>query len=684
MSVSFVATHDRSHADYQQQWDTFVPKGYRPVSISVYGARENPLYAAVWVQKAGPAFAGIHGASAADFQNFFNIWAAKGFSPTILSVTGPSNNPVFAAVMEQSNHGVSLTRYGLIRGSDKDPATLEHWISKARTEKWIPRWISSYGEPNNRRYAIVLDPNPLRILWSITGLKEETGDQYQTRFNAQSQQWARPGFVTVSPDGNYLSVFREDSIGPWVARHGMSSAQYQQQFNEWTTKGFFPVCVQAGGTGSNARFAALFTQQALPHERKFTMTGQAVPAMSAIDTKVKAFMQQNGTRATGVAVTYQGRLVFARGYTWGEPDYPLTQPDSMFRLASCTKPITSIAIHQLIQQKQLSLDTNVQSILNLTAPPGRTIDSQFKNITVQHLLTHTAGWDRRKVYDLPTVEEVTQVYGQTALPISKQQIAAYMASQKLQFTPGTQQQYSNLGYLLLGLIIEKKLGVSYVDAVSQHIFKPLGLTRPHRTPVAQSAQKPGSVRQHDADLWDDLRILPSVVSGNPKGARPLVPLGYGGEDYATFDAFGGWCMAPVDYAKILAAFATSLGNPLLQKSTVDAMWTVPSIYKSATDVEMPNYANGWDSWAASNTLRVFEHGGGMPGVSTRILYRNDGWGFAVFCNGGSGTPDIYPELAQLPPASWPTHDLFAQFGVPMFSPILPTIKFGKVSVPFNL
>lgn len=649
MVLSFVATHDRTHADYQQQWDTLVAKGYRPISISVYGERSNPLYAAVWVQKSGPAFAGIHGATHTEFQKFFDTWAAKGFSPTILAATGPANNPVFAAVMEQSDHGVSLTRHGLVSGSVDNPSAVEHWLHQARQNNWIPRWISIYGEPNHRRYAIVLDPNPLRTLWTVGGLHGENSTDYQNRFNAHAQQWARPAFVTVSPDGGYLSIFREDSLGNWVGRHGMSSQQYQQQFNEWTAKGMFPVYVQAGGAGGNTRFAALFATRDTPFDRKFTMTGPSVPAMSAIDNKVKTFMQQHGTRATGVAVTYKGRLVFARGYTWGEPDYPVTQPTSMFRIASCSKPITSIAIQQLIQQNQLSHNTSMQSILNLTPAPGGTMDARFKDITVQHLLRHTAGCESG------SVESIAQAYGQNSLPITKQQMAGYTAGRPLKFAPGTKEEYSNLGYALLGLIVERKLGISYVDAVAQRIFKPLGLFRPHRTPVAQSAQKPGAVRQHDlAPPWDDLRIVPSQVSGNPNGTRPLVPLAYGGEDYALFDSFGGWCMAPVDYAKILAAFALGDRNPLLNKNSVDTMWTT-----SASS----GYTNGWSFWTESNGAKVFEHGGAMPGVSTLIRYRTDGWGYAVFCN-GPGTPDIYPELAHLPTASWPTHDLFPQFGIP--------------------
>lgn len=57
-----VARHGASHDAHQQHWDEFVPQGYRPICLSVYGDRTNPRYASVWVKRAGPAFVGIHGA----------------------------------------------------------------------------------------------------------------------------------------------------------------------------------------------------------------------------------------------------------------------------------------------------------------------------------------------------------------------------------------------------------------------------------------------------------------------------------------------------------------------------------------------------------------------------------------------------------------------------------------------
>src|SRR3954447_3748333 len=118
-------------------------------------------------------------------------------------------------------------------------------------------------------------------------------------------------------------------------------------------KGLYPTYVQAGGPAGDTHFAAFFARNDRPLPRTFRATGPAVPSMRGIDEVVEERMRATGTRSTAVAVTYHGKLVYARGFTWGEAAYPTTQPTSMFRLASCSKPITAMAIFQLVQEKRL-------------------------------------------------------------------------------------------------------------------------------------------------------------------------------------------------------------------------------------------------------------------------------------------------------------------------------------------
>lgn len=562
--------------------------------------------------------------------------------------------------MEKSARGVSLTRHNLVSGSVDSPSTIEHWLREGQRRRLIPRWLSSFGDPGDRRYAIVLDPNPEGVLWNVDGLAGDDAALYQQRFNAQRAQWAWPGLVTVTPDGRFLALFRDGDIGPWIARHNMTSAGYQQEVNRWWPQGYFPLYVQGGGTGAQTRFACLFVKRERPVERQFTVTGTAVAAFAPIDKKIETIMRASGTRACAVAITREGRLVHARGYTWAEPGYPLTQPTTMFRVASCSKPITAMAIHLLIQQGRLQLTDKMQARLQLQPPPGRSIAAQMDQITVHHLLTHTAGWDRSKVCDLAPLEDVAKAFGQTFLPVTREQMARYQLSRPLQFTPGTELAYSNLGYLLLGLIVDRVAQIDYVSFVRQQIMAPLGLTRPHRARTTSGGQMPGVARQHDNDgNGPDLRVVPSAMGGPVDGPRQLVPLAYGGEDLRLFDAFGGWCMAPCDYGRILASLDRGDASPVLRQASLDQMWTVQPFVAGSS------YANGWDRFDAGGGRFGVRHGGAMPGVASSIVWRSDNWGIALFGN-GPALPDVYPEVAALPAVSWPAHDLFPEVGIASF------------------
>jgi hypothetical protein len=225
--VDVIAYHDRTSADHQAHFNDLFPKGYRMTSVSVYGARGSELYAAVWVKRDGPDWSAVHGVDAAGYQAAFNTAVAAGFKPVLLAATGPANNPVFAGTFEQRVGPVPLTRSGLTRGDDGDPNTLDHWISQARVNGWMPAAVAIYGSAPSYCYAAVFVDNPTGINWGMQGLADSAGD-YQQRFDATVPVGARPVEVAVSPDDRYASIFRDDLLGDWFARHELTSAGYQQ------------------------------------------------------------------------------------------------------------------------------------------------------------------------------------------------------------------------------------------------------------------------------------------------------------------------------------------------------------------------------------------------------------------------------------------------------------------------
>jgi hypothetical protein len=158
----------------------------------------------------------------------------------LLAATGPANDPVFAGTFEKSSLPVPLTRHGLIRGAVTDPNTIDHWTDQARRNGWRPICIAVYGTGTDLRYAGIWDANAEGICWTTDGLADSS-QNHQALFNALAPLGALPAHVSVSPDGQYASIFLDGRIDGWVARHNMDSAGYQNEFNTLVGQGLVPI-----------------------------------------------------------------------------------------------------------------------------------------------------------------------------------------------------------------------------------------------------------------------------------------------------------------------------------------------------------------------------------------------------------------------------------------------------------
>jgi hypothetical protein len=268
----FQAYHGVTGNQHQQNFDSLSAQGFRMISLSVYGDPSDARYAAVWVQRQGTAWVAVHGVDSAGYQSFFNNWTAKGFVPVIVSATGGSSNAIFAAVFEQGISGAWMARHGMTSGPDTHVGTFQNLNKTARNSKMILRSVATYGIASDQRYAAVWHANPRYLKWHVH--PSDTGASYQVAFNAETQlpgvqlHAYRPAYVTFSGDQTYCSVFKDDVVGPWVARHGMTSSDYQTEFDKQNAAGFYPICVQGGGAGSNTRYAAIFAKQDIPLSRQ--------------------------------------------------------------------------------------------------------------------------------------------------------------------------------------------------------------------------------------------------------------------------------------------------------------------------------------------------------------------------------------------------------------------------------
>jgi CubicO group peptidase (beta-lactamase class C family) len=191
----------------------------------------------------------------------------------------------------------------------------------------------------------------------------------------------------------------------------------------------------------------------------------APPACAdAIDDYIKNEMERRHIPGLALAVARHGKIVKVRGYGVAnlEHDVPVT-PDTVFELASVTKQFTASAIMLLVEEGKVQLDDPVAWHL-LRAP------ETWKAITVRHLLTHTSG--------LPGLTGGFKALwpGGARMRYTTAQMFDAAIKDELSFAAGERYQYSDVGYFLLGMIIEAVSGQRYRDFLDERFFKPLGMT----------------------------------------------------------------------------------------------------------------------------------------------------------------------------------------------------------------
>ncbi|HVF71634.1 MAG TPA: serine hydrolase domain-containing protein [Chthoniobacterales bacterium] len=396
----------------------------------------------------------------------------------------------------------------------------------------------------------------------------------------------------------------------------------------------------------------------------FAQTGIPAGSMSQCDTQMQTFMANYQIPGATLAITKNGKLVYMRAFgTADQAGTEATQPYHLFRIASISKPITSVAIMRLIESGQLSLSDKPfgpGGILNADSyfANANITDTRVYNITIQNLLEHSAGWNR----DLPMSPNplppypygfgasdpidfplhVTQTVGEPN-PVSPRSLIKFLIQRGLDFTPGTAFSYSNVGFLVLGEVIEKKTGMTYENYVKQTIFAPLGIydIRLGKNLLADKQEREGEYNSPFTTL-------------SAYGTGKFVPWQYGGASVEAMDAHGGWIATPRDLLRLFAAFDGFPSRPdILSAPSLQTM-TTPSANQAS-------YAKG----IQVNSAGFWWHAGALFGSYSWMVRNNNQVTWAVILNKRSDASGFENAVANLgfgncvnSTTAFPTHDLF--------------------------
>ena len=251
-----------------------------------------------------------------------------------------------------------------------------------------------------------------------------------------------------------------------------------------------------------------------------------------IDRIARKVLEQTGVPSASVAIVQHGKLVYTHAYGNAhlQPAVPAT-PEMRYSIGSISKQFTASGILLLQEQGKLSIDDPVGKYL-----PGLTRGDE---VTIREILSHTSGYQDYWPED----------YVMTSMmhPESAQQIIDTWAKKPLDFEPGTQWQYSNTNFVIAGAILEKVSGEPYMQFLTEHIFRPLGMTSVwnsdqaklgpedatpyyhHALGPLRVAPKEGlgwvfaagelSMTAHDLALWDESLLAQSIL--NPDSYKQM-------------------------------------------------------------------------------------------------------------------------------------------------------------------
>lgn len=206
-------------------------------------------------------------------------------------------------------------------------------------------------------------------------------------------------------------------------------------------------------------------------------TGQLAPAFEAVERAVVDYACDRGVTACSLGISTAGRTVVDRAYGW--QDFHRTRPldpTALFRVASVTKVFTRATVHSLVEEGLVEYDDPM--LAHLSIEPPADADPRLARVTIRQLLQHSAGWDRCATFDpMFGTRRIARDLG-LGRPPSRREVVAYMLGQPLCFEPGTAQAYSNVGYAVLGTIVEDVTGRPFQSELARRVLKPVGAEIP--------------------------------------------------------------------------------------------------------------------------------------------------------------------------------------------------------------
>lgn len=332
------------------------------------------------------------------------------------------------------------------------------------------------------------------------------------------------------------------------------------------------------------------------------------PQLEDMENKIKRYLLRWEINGAQIAVTRNDSLLYVKGFGWADMEKKQEmQPSNIMRLASVSKLLTAVGVMRLAEVGTLKLSDHVfgpKGILNDTAFTNAIKDQRYLDITVEQLLRHKAGFTTGAGDPMFSTRYI-MMQNRLTTPPDNNTLMKILLKRRLGFTPGTAKRYSNVGYTLLSMIIEKKTRMSYEDYMRKFVFEPAGCYDFH---IAGSYEK--DRRKNEVKYYMHKGSEP-VYEYNNSGR--MVEKCYGENDIPNLKGAGAWCASAAELSRLVASIDLLPGvKDILSKKSVEFMTR-----------EMPDhdFSIGWNFCPKG---RPWIRTGSLSGTSALVLRYPDG------------------------------------------------------------
>ncbi|KAG8677374.1 hypothetical protein FPOAC1_003390 [Fusarium poae] len=455
-------------------------EGFRPTSLCGYGNPSETRYAATWIHDGttGHSWQMTWGLDLKAFDEWVQKWEMEGFLMAMLSANGPADRAEF--------HGVMVLPKQRLKWAYKcDIKDLDKWMA-GKDDNGISRVVSfrMYGELDNRRYCVLIHENKGNERWALehseSGLMPDSSWVSEFNYPHVSRQFLHPAKLFISDDGVITPLMTDMSVGGWSAAIRLNQSEMVKEIGRQGHQWFMPVDIQGASGFGKTQFNAVFAERTRYQPRVWAAHGQTSgfrnneKAKKELDKIMSLFIKDNGVRQAQISIGMRGHAFLERSYTYAESAYGTVKPHDVFLLGGVSKMFLYAAIEWCVDQLLVTYDTPVYKLLGYR----NAFDKRVEDITIQHLVDHTAGYDRDQS------GEAAFEFGKVGLqlphngtePATLHDVIKYKLKKKLDFNPGERMVHSHYGSLLLGAVVANLTEMPYVDFLKKHILDGLDVS----------------------------------------------------------------------------------------------------------------------------------------------------------------------------------------------------------------